>query len=284
MPTRVGIGDESGKLYVFLHGLISLIDVKDETQDGFFGLVIDMGDAHSYRGGDWLTELPLPANSILELQGVTPGKGTIDRSKVTVVPTPSLFPLPQLYATLRFPRPESVRSLLRVTIPSAEISGKGLTAVKKKPGAGFTVASLQILEYKYKKAGDVALRAPGEGKRFWGPAIPTKKKVATLHFFAEPERDVAPRHGKDEFLASCRLFPGFDVSLKKAQVLNRTTPEPGEFPSDVNVNEHLGLLDRREMLEEVAAFLKGDGTFDPGTAFSGSRGVLCSAVPGGIPK
>ena len=57
-------------LYVVLHGLITLIDVK---RKGFIAHVLDIGDDHKYLLGEWLQEQDIPERK----RGTAPLRATL---------------------------------------------------------------------------------------------------------------------------------------------------------------------------------------------------------------
>jgi hypothetical protein len=261
-------GTGPGKLYVFLHGLICLV----ESQDKFLGLVVDMGSAHSYKLGDWLTEVPLPRGSVVTLKNVTAGKAGFDGSKVSILQT-SLFPLPHLYATLQLPKPAAIHSLRRTTVPTNVITGSGLGNLSQPKAGFFTLAALQILEYDFPEIGTVTIDPP-----LWGPpTVFRNSRSSTLHFFAEPEIVKSPTHPIDEFRISSGLFQDFNATINS--VLAMSVLETAEYPKDLSTNEALGLFERKSILESVAAFYKGDGSTGLAAPSTGGPGnVLCGNV------
>jgi hypothetical protein len=276
--TPVPAGTESGKLFVFLHGLIPLI----EYQDQFLGLVVDMDDDHGYLAGDWLTEMPMPRGSIVELTGVTPGTASLNRTKISVIRQQKLFPSPLLYATLVLPRPAALHSLRRTEFPvdSGVLKGASLPFVScPKPGV-FSIATVQIFEYDFADASQVQL----SGYPAWTPTVFRKsagsRPSATLHFFAEPENVPDPMHHISELNANFQLFKGFDLSA--SGTLARVSLEMDEYPKDdLSTNETLGLMERIPLLNSVAAFYKlGQQGALPGEGDTGENPILCAGIPG----
>jgi hypothetical protein len=262
-PAFPGAGP--GRLYVFLHGLICLV----ETKDKFLGLVVDMGSEHSYRAGDWLTELPVERGAVITLKNVSTGAGTVDVSQVSVIQAETLFPFPQLYATLVFPRPSRVLTLRRTDIPPDVLTGGGLSRLSRPREDTMTLSSLNILQYDFEDAGAVHL----DGHPWGPPTVYREPRVATLHFYAEPEVGKSMMHPIEEFNASSRLFQGFDVTLH--EVLKVHPLETAEYPAELSTNEALGLAERTPLLGSLAAFYKGNSHTLPAPAMGGGTLVVC---------
>ena len=266
-------GSGPGKLYVFLHGMICLV----ETKTGFLGLVVDMKDDHSYRMGDWLQETPFNRGARMKLTGVKPGAGSLNDKNITVIRKP-LAPAAKPFATIEFPRPKVVHSLRRTNFPATMLSGSGLTGLKRlgTNKKNFTIAALHVLEYDFEDLTQVAL-----GESPWGPpTVFRPERVATVHFFAEPEAIKPPKHQIQEFHKAAQLFVNFDVTISSGLVMSRL--ERAEYPPELSSNEALSLIERRFLLSAVAASYK-DGTPGelPAPSEGGSGGCLCAPFAGG---
>jgi len=264
-------------LYVFTHGLICL--VEDKTR--LLGLVVDMGGDHSYRVGDWLVETPIEQHSEMRLTGVERGEAGLDASKVTVVQRP-IDPSRRPFAEIDFPKPSALRSLRRTKIPADLVSGSGLPHLQAaaKDSETFTIAAVHILEYDFKELSDVFL----EGADWGPPTVFREGRVATLHFFAEPEvfkrsTHTISDHNISEFHEAARLFSDFEIEIKNAVLLSRL--ETTEYPADLSSNEALSLLERRLLLNAFAAGYKAGTPGDlPAPSEGGSGGLLCAPLAG----
>src|SRR4051794_9777578 len=115
-------GTGPGKLYVFIHGLICLV----EAADRFLALVVDLGDEHSYRVGDWLVEVPIKRGAQMKLKGVDEtGRGELVDKEITIVHKP-IDASATHFAAIELPRPKTnVLSLRRTKIPANLVSGAG---------------------------------------------------------------------------------------------------------------------------------------------------------------
>src|SRR6266576_2633998 len=108
--TTTGGSSEPGTLNVIFHGLFGLMENKDSIDM----LIPNLGTEHVYRAGNWLGELEL-SPGLYALEGVTPGNAAFNRKHNIIVDGLRLSREPnrQPYATLRFPRPQRIASLMR---------------------------------------------------------------------------------------------------------------------------------------------------------------------------
>jgi hypothetical protein len=269
-------GTGSGKLYVFIHGLICLV----EMEDYILGVVVDMGDEHSYRVGDWLVEVPMQKRGPqMELRlGNTSEPnvqgGVLDDKRVTTVSgTLNMGSLNEAFATIRFPKPNRILPLRRTTFPDDLISGPGKANLNHTDPGKFTLAALRILEYDFEDLTQVTLENGG-----WGPPTVFRNgRAATLHFFAEPELIKPLAHPIDEFNKASAVFQGVCLTITNALLMKPV--ETNEYPKDLSINEALSLLERRVLLRSLAAAYKGD---TPGELAAESTGGAGSALCGGF--
>lgn len=271
-PGEIVPGTGPGILYVFLHGLICLI----ESRDRFLGVVVDMGDEHSYRVGDWLLETPITRGSTMQLTGVTPANAALDPQRITIVRRPLAAGIAsQTYATVSLPKPKALHSLRRTNFPAGLVSGKAAADLNQTSPGTLTIAALHILEYDFAELADVAL----DGSP-WGPPTTFRaSRAATLHLFAEPEVVKSGSHQVKEFGKAAQLFTDFDVSISGTLAMTRL--ETAEYPADLSTSEALALLERRFILSSVAASYKDDTPGDlPAPSEGGSGGALCAPLPG----
>lgn len=262
-------GTGPGKLYVFIHGLICLV----QKRDGLLGLVVDMGEDHSYRLGDWLVEVPMKKGAELKLSGVKAGDGGFDKSVVTVLHKP-LDTEAKRYATIELPRPASkICSLRRTRIPAALLAGQEATSLANKGQQFFTLAAVHVLEYDFEELSDVYL----EGGEWGPPTVFRETRAATLHFFAEPEQIKTQEHNIKEFREAAGMFRGLDLSIRSAVTMSKL--EADEYPKDLSSNEALSLIERRFLLTALAAGYKEGMPGDlPAPSRGGSGGVLCAPM------
>src|ERR1700744_3590899 len=101
------------RLYVVIHGLISL--VEQPSTDSFRALLLEM-DSHGVALGHWRTERSLPKGHKLELTGVKAGGKSMDPAQNLIVKKvkvnqPALDKY--LYAEITLPRPLELHSFCR---------------------------------------------------------------------------------------------------------------------------------------------------------------------------
>jgi len=254
----------AGTLFVFLHGMICLV----ETPDQYLGLVVDMGQDHSYRMGDWLTELPFARGSVFSLQGVEAAAASLDATKISVIDRP-LFPSPRVFATMRFPKPRAIHSLRRTPVAIANLTGAGVAQVSQPQLNTIVIAGLQVLEYDFADLKLVNL-PPSD----WAPTLVNGK--ATLHFYAEPESPKPPQHQVDEFQRTAGLF--LDLDLSTTQTFLTAPLETAEYPAGIPTAEAMGLMERQPILRGFALSVKeGTPGMLPVPVISGGD-VLCAAL------
>lgn len=262
--TQVTPNAGPGTLFVFLHGMIVLV----ETATEYLGLVVDMGKDHSYRMGDWLTEIPFNRGNVYALQGVEPGSASLDATKITVINLP-LFPSPHVFATMRFPKPKAIYSLRRTPIPVSNIQGAAVAHLNTPQPNSLVIAALQLLQYDFEDLKTLAI-PPSD----W---VPTRVDgIATLHFYAEPESPKPPQHQKDEFQISAGMFSGMALSTESTFL---TAPlETAEYPAGLSPAEAMGLVERQTILRGFAISIKEGKAGDlPDVEISGGD-VLCAGM------
>jgi hypothetical protein len=271
VPSPAIPGTGNGTLYVFIHGLICLV----QRPGDFLGLIPDLGDDHTYRVGDWLVELPMTRDAKMTLTGVTGGTAGLG-SAITVVPKAAINSSVRLFASIELPRPvEEVKSFRRTEIPAAMLYGPG-TATLASGNASIVIAALHVFKYTFNDLSEVLLEGGG-----WGPpTVFRDSRVATLHLFAEPEQLRPPRHQTDEFRTAAQLL-SVDVSISSPVRMQKL--EPNGYPDDLSKNEALSLIERRDLLFSVAAAYKDDSPFELSAhSEGGPGGVLCAPLCGDL--
>jgi hypothetical protein len=197
------------KIYVVLHGLISLAEEVSNNQ--FRAFLIDMPD-HRVAAGHWLTEKTIPKGALLQLTGVvtgSPAAAPFDRSKNIVFPrtTSPTDPSPinqaarnkYRYAEIILPWPTTINSLNPKNIVG-DLVGSTETGAK-------TLSEVQVFEYdvvsgtRPSLVGDTS--TPWNGFLFFtaltGPSN-------TIHILNEPEAGTDGGHVIEEFRRSAEIF------------------------------------------------------------------------------
>jgi hypothetical protein len=280
--------------YLVLHGFISLIDVGD---DGFVGLVLDMGDAHAYLYGDWLFEQTLPVRAPgqfplhLGVEGVDSykkdeSKNTLDSSKNVVVKLDSFpsLPNPSVRALLFLPRPRQIYYAISGTIDPNSIQGTKWD-IGRIQGTPAEVSGVKVFEYTCKTFEAVKLvHYTNDTNPYWCPTPDhvvelVSKRIAILHIYDEPQKtmlpDEAAQHTVDEFNASLKVL-GVQVQLTKKADDHVTLPSP----IDGLLLEELDTLDKRslltlDLLNQQRAQGANDNTNPIG---GGTGGQVCSGA------
>lgn len=256
---------QGGKLFVFLHGLIVLVERPNEL----VAAVVDMGDKHVYRFGHWLREQPLPRGTEARLEGVAYGNSGLstDESFYDNVRLRPLSPL--IYAAIRLPKPGvPVHAFRKSTIPSQHHS---TTAPLR--GQPNVVAGLRVIEYSFDDLAGVRLQPlPWEPQLF-----SDEKRTATLHLIAEPETQVDQTHHIDEFVMGAQLFEDVAVTLTAVPMMSRLEDS---YPEELPRPEALSLRERGALMREVAAFYRLNADLPPGSSWAGAGGELCGTRGG----
>jgi hypothetical protein len=227
-------------LYVVLHGLIALIDVKKK---GFIAHILDIGDDHKYLIGEWLQERDIPERKRghdplrLTLVNVKQGHAKLDTKLNAVIKVKSVPSdiCSDVRATIRLPRPRRIYSFINGRLPKGAITG----ATGKLISPPTHLSGTQVFEYVFTpdkkrtvlvtEKGHVFQRLKAQAKPPKHPTI----EVWALHIYDEPGQELPNPHdhNRKEFRMSS-LFWDADLDLVK----------PTEDPGDIN-SIPLGLLD-----------------------------------------
>ena len=204
-------------LFVFLHGLITLVDVG---KLGFLGYMLDVGDDHRYLCGNWLLErevkvVPPQIYPIrMQLVGVHPGHAKLDEGlnfvvKLSAQPNSPDIPL---RAIITLPRPRKIHYFNQGAVRGVACHGN-TSRFSKFPTI---VSGLRVFEYRFDNYRDVAL-VNDHGQCIWECAKPAptgKKNVATVHLYDEPQEGLAGDHNLREFNLSLKFLGVSDIDLR----------------------------------------------------------------------
>jgi hypothetical protein len=271
-------------VYVFLHGLISLIDVG---KLGFVAHMLDIGEEHKYLCGNWLLEREIKpprygrAPLRLQLVGVQPGDARLDEGlnfivRLSAQPNSSQVPV---RAIITLPRPRRIYYFNQGAVAHTSCHGN----VNRFARFPTVVSGLRVFEYRFFDFTNVAL-TDEYGRSIWDcpPPAPIKeihRVVSTLHIYDEPQDALPASHNLREFNAGLKFLGVQDVELLDSN----TEPKindlilPGVLPGetttldsrDPDVLQLLFQARRRELFEAV----------DVG---SGGGGPVCGAPNGTI--
>jgi len=248
----------SEQLNVIFHGAF----VFDQTTqpDQILALIPDIGH-HSYRAGSWLAESELRGRTgadavVYRLMGVTPGHERFDLDlNVVVKPQSPGKPVTLPYATLVFPRPQKITSLLVAEIPFnsfdhpedlVESEDDRHQVIPRTSsdhpeeyvmdGACRHLATLQIFTYDFdfKNQNAVMLKADdGEG-HFWEPVL-TDGHI-NLHIFAAEDHFHQPSNADEDFNQCADLIGGLNLRLKTQTLPATRTFSQTSIPDGVKVD------------------------------------------------
>jgi hypothetical protein len=283
-------------LYVVLHGLITLIDVKEK---GFLAHVLEIGSDHQYLMGDWLQEAEIPerekgrAPLQASLTNVDPGTATLNPDTNAVLKLESLPPdtSSEVRAVLRLPRPRKIYNFVVGKLPKGALAGD----VKRLVRVPEQISGTQVFEYTFQDKGQVAL-VSDSGRALWKPkalAVTTdpaasdeaparKLSVAVLHVYDEPGirlpgnalRDLEDHNRREFRLSSIFLHSDLDLVKNMAQPedFNRDAIPPGLLPGEVTNLE--------ERVASVLPIVLGlrQGSASGASAGGGSSGPVCGGM------
>jgi hypothetical protein len=287
-PTKENI------LYVVLHGLITLIDIKEK---GFLAHLLDIGDDHKYLLGHWLEEADIPKRK----KGADPLRATltnVDTGAAQLNPDlNAVFKLEGLpndkasdvRAVLRLPRPRSIHNFVSGKLPPGALAGD-TTRLVQVPSK---ISGTTVFEYTFQNVDPVL--TSDSGLSLWTkpalaivkdpspPATPTRElSVAALHVYDEPgirlpgdELQNLPQHNRREFKLSS-VFLNSDLVLVK----DTGTPEQEaalSVPLGLLMGEVLHLDERLDfVLPMVISDREGDILAKP--VGGGSSGPVCGGM------
>jgi hypothetical protein len=263
------------KLYVVLHGLISLVQ---EDESGFQAFVLDMGAAHRYLVGNWLLENEIAKGASEQLVGVdTPAVGAkLDPQKNPIVKGATLPPLshPSVRAVFKLPPPEAIFHLTVGNFQGAALQDTG-NKLKEPPKS---IAGVRVFRYGLQNPAAVKLGS------LWSCPTPIKAKgqrVAVLHIYSQPGVELDPlhaiAHNKSEFETSANLL-GAQLALT-APVTRALTDDSALVP--LFKGETACLAQREKAVLELVGQAR-NGAFE-GTSVGGCGSETCAACDGTKP-
>jgi hypothetical protein len=272
-------------LYVVLHGLITLIDVKDK---GFIAHVLDVGSDHKYLHGEWLQEQDIPKRKRgkdplrLTLINVKKGHGKLKTNLNAVIKVKSIPPdtCGDVRAVIRLPRPRHIYSFVNGKLPAKAIAGD----TSKLVSIPTHLSGTQIFEYVFVPDKNHTALVTDSGRifqRLKAPAIIKPKKepnkllhVWVLHIYDEPGHLIhnPHDHNRREFRLSS-LFLGTDLDLVKhtgaPPGIRQGTQPHGLLPGE------LQNLDRRPEAVTPLVITAREGKKAGVGAGGGSAGPVC---------
>jgi hypothetical protein len=307
-PINPGTTNEN-VLYVILHGLISLVDLRTdkdlpEKDKGFIGYVLEMGDEHVYRFGNWLEEVEIPER----ITGYSPFDATLigvdafpggtsplrlDPALNLVLKLDAAPPIssPDVRAVFRLPRPRNIFHFVSGTIDTGALlqTGPAGTNLVKPPQK---VSGIRIFEYTFQNSAKVALVQTGIEITADGPpplwnspkpaAVPNSgRNVSVLHIYDEPLHTLRTdqaieEHNLNEFNLGFELFN----SQLKLTKLPSDLVSAGQAPLGLIPGEIESLDRRSEFAISILRAVRSKDLSLQNRDGGSIGGQLCSTVHG----
>lgn len=277
-------------LHVVMHGLICLVDIGEK---GYVAFMLDVGEVHEYKCGDWLDENPIPPRGlgqlplIASLLGVdnsplVPGENDLDTSSNVILSIKALPSLgdPRIRAVFNLPRPKNIYYFVGGAIPGGALRGTDLPQVKGSPSI---ITNVKVFEYLLSPNRSIYLASdPPDASILWtlqelSPTTNLDVAAASMHIYNEPPKpmneDEGIKHGLDEFNESLDFF-GLDINLAKPTTLNQSAPN---FPPGLLLDEVTPLDKRNIIVRGLASAARANQAYRDGTG-GGTGGQICSGA------
>ena len=269
MHLTTAVTSDSGKLFVFLHGNIVLL----ERQNDLLAIFIDMGADHVYRAGNWLLETTIQRGTRASLENVQAGSAGSSTLETTLKGVEFLHNSSLVHSVFTLKKPKVPITALRLTSTSQANLSITAPAVHHPP-AGDALGGVRIIEYDFDDVAKVKLDNFAWRAALFSP----ENRVSTLHLFAEPDGEVGPNHNREEFRTAALVLQGVNVDMQT--VPSMAPLEICGYPQGLPRAEVETLFERRLLLEGVAAFYRNHN--DAGLlrlgAFGGPGGRLCGSL------
>ena len=200
------------KLNVVLHGAYQL---NQTTEPGRILALIPYIPHHVYRAGNWLAETELRGQTngspaVYELLGVKPGNAKFDlQQNLMVKPKQPGKPQASPYATLIFPLPAQISSLLVASIPRSSFNDTQELVGSSDPQP---IATLQILTYDFDDENALMLKAQDGDGHYWEPVL--AEGYINLHIFAAEDQYHKPSNSLVDFNKCADLIGGLNLRLQ----------------------------------------------------------------------
>jgi hypothetical protein len=269
-------------VYVFLHGLICLIDVG---KLGFVAHMLDVGDQHKYLCGNWLLERDIPPPQIgrapvrMQLVGVEPGNARLDEGlnfivKLSAHPN---SPIP-VRAIITLPRPRHIYHFNQGGVRETSCNENFKSRFIRFPTV---VSGLRVFEYRFSDSTNVAV-TDEYGRSVWdcpppAPIPEIRRVVSTLHIYDEPPEELAASHNLQEFNTSLKFLGVQDCELLDSNTDPRINDLilPGVLPGETST------LDSRDSdVLELLFQARRNELFEGVEVGGGAGGPVCGGANG----
>ncbi|HKR85755.1 MAG TPA: hypothetical protein VJS37_16470 [Terriglobales bacterium] len=270
-------------VYVFLHGLICLIDVG---KLGFVAHMLDVGDAHKYLCGNWLLERDIKAPRIgrapvrMQLVGVEPGNARLDEGLNFIVKlsSPPNYPQTPVRAIITLPRPRHIYHFNQGGIRETSCTENFKSRFIRFPTV---VSGLRVFEYRFRDFTNVAL-TDEYGRCVWdcpppAPIPEIRRVVSTLHIYDEPAEELPASHNLQEFNTSLKFLGVLDCELLDSNTDAKINDLilPGVLPGETST------LDSRDPAVLQLLFqARRNELFEGLEVGGGAGGPVCGGVNG----
>jgi hypothetical protein len=236
----------SKKLNVILHGAYAF----DQTTqpDRILALMPEI-EYHVYRAGSWLAETDIRGRTdseavVYELLGVKPGNDKFQpqqNQNLMVKPqragNPQAFP----YATLVFPLPQKITSLLVAELPRNSFTHTQELVVNSDSQH---IATLQVFTYGIEDQNKLMLKAQDGDGHYWEPVL--TGDYVNLHIFSAEDHYHKPSNAEEDFNKCADLIGGLNLRMQtetlRTSRLLTAQPLPGV---DARETESLALRTQR---------------------------------------
>jgi len=258
MATQSNAHNGSHKLNVIFHGAFAFDTC---TKPGHILALIPHMRHHVYRAGNWLAETELRGRThtkevTYELEGVDPGKGQFapDRN-LLVKPQKTGKPQSLPYATLVFPQPERITSLLRAGIPRSSFASPQDLVVNDD---NQHISTVQVFTYDYPDENAVMLKADDGDGHYWQPAVVDGH--INLHIFAAEDHYHKPSNAEEDFNLCAELIGGLDLRLQIQSLPTSGLLGGPPVPDGVDKREIETLALRTERMARLGRLVLQDDT------------------------
>jgi hypothetical protein len=214
---------------------------------------------HVYRAGNWLAETELRGRIgskpvTYELLGVTPGGDKFDPSlNLMVKPQQPSEPQSHPYATLVFPLPEKITSLLRADLARSSFSSPQELAVDGDQH----ISTVQVFTYDFPDENAVMLKADDGDGHYWQPVL--VEDHINLHIFAAEDHYHKPSNAEEDF-NQCAELIGLSLRLQTRSLPTSGLLASPPLPPGVDARETESLALRTDRLAKLGRLvLQKDG-------------------------
>jgi hypothetical protein len=216
---------------------------------------------HVYRAGTWLAETELRGRThtkevTYELQGVKPGEARFDPNlNLMVKPQKPDKPQSLPYATLVFPQPQTITSLLRADIQRGSFDPPDELVVKTDEQH---ISTVQVFTYDYLDENAVMLKADDGDGHYWQPVVVDGH--INLHIFAAEDHYHKPSNAEEDFNRCAELIGGLDLRLQIQSLPTSGLLDGPPVPDGVDNRETESLALRTERMARLGRLVLQDDT------------------------